>query len=691
MLQYADLEISLHRRDAERYQVEFRFSRPDSDTDDRLAQAGKALCVQFDLDNLRSLLLNAAAYGKFLSECLFGSEAIRTAFEKARTAAQLLNVPLRIRLFIGPSAPELQSLRWETLRDPREDRCLLTDEHILFSRYLSSFDWRPVRLRPQADLRALVVVANPSDLADYGMSVLDVSGEIERAKTSLGNIAVTEITSGGMSNLRNIIAHLREGVDILYLSAHGMFVDNEPWLWLEEESGTTQRVSGFELITRLQEINKRPRLIVLSSCQSAGTGEQTDPEQAGILAALGPQLAQAGIPAVIAMQGFISIATMDQFLPVFFQELQKDGQIDRAMAVARGAVRDLPDWWMPTLFMRLKSGCLWYVPGFSGERNTVLTCWEGLVRSLQRKKCLPILGPGLIEPFFGVWRDLALTWAHKHRFPFAESSQNSLPQVAQYLAISQGAAYPRDEWLSHLQHAILQHYGQNLPSETTDLELEALLMEVGKWKRAHDPDETFSILARLPLEIYLNTNPDNLLEEALRATGKDPQVEICRWRQGLEWDSVYAREPQYRPTIERPLVYHLFGHIRAPRSLVLTEDHYFDYLMWVNNRAEKEKPIPVVVARAWGDYGLLFLGFRPDEWNFRVLFRSILNEERRHRERDYKSVAVQIMPEEEQIHSQHLRDFLAGYFQGTNIDIYWGSGEDFIKELWQHWPQGGAT
>ena len=75
-----------------------------------------------------------------------------------------------------------------------------------------------------------------------------------------------------------------------------------------------------------------------------------------MLAALGPRLAEAGVPAVLAMQGNISVATISRFMPVFFRELQRDGQIDRAMAAARAAVRDRHDWWAPALFMRLRSG-----------------------------------------------------------------------------------------------------------------------------------------------------------------------------------------------------------------------------------------------------------------------------------------------------------------------------------------------
>ena len=70
------------------------------------------------------------------------------------------------------SAPELHDVRWETLRDPGNGASLLTNESVLFSRYLSSLDWRPAGVRPKAGLRALVVIANPSDLASYDRTVV---------------------------------------------------------------------------------------------------------------------------------------------------------------------------------------------------------------------------------------------------------------------------------------------------------------------------------------------------------------------------------------------------------------------------------------------------------------------------------------------------------------------------------------
>jgi formylglycine-generating enzyme required for sulfatase activity len=59
------------------------------------------------------------------------------------------------------------------------------------------------------------------------------------------------------------------------------------------------------------------------------------------------------------MQGNISMTTVETMMPVFFSELLEDGGIDRSMAVARSAVQERPDFWMPALFLRLRRGCIW--------------------------------------------------------------------------------------------------------------------------------------------------------------------------------------------------------------------------------------------------------------------------------------------------------------------------------------------
>src|SRR5262249_34919685 len=191
MTAYADLEIALHRRDADSYAIELRFNPPDGEGEVRLIQGGRAL-AHFDLAGLRALALDIPAYAASLSASVFKDPAVVVAFSQARSNAASQDAPLRVRLFVDPSAPAVHSLRWEVLRDPQDGSYLFTGEQILFSRYLSSLDWRPVRLRPQSELSALVVVANPTNLTQFQpggrqLTPVDVAGELARAHAGLGS------------------------------------------------------------------------------------------------------------------------------------------------------------------------------------------------------------------------------------------------------------------------------------------------------------------------------------------------------------------------------------------------------------------------------------------------------------------------------------------------------------------------
>ena len=691
MTAFAELEISLHRRGTDSYAVELRYSQPESDADIRLAQSGgEPALAQFDSDRLRALALDAEAYGTLLAEGLFNDPDVRSAFNQARSSAQTLEAPLRLRLLIGPDAPELHGLRWETLRDPQDGSLLFTGENILFSRYLSSWDWRPVRLRPQSDLSALVAIANPAGLDRYRLAPVDVEGELARARAGLGNMRMTALASAGSANLNNIVTHLRGGHDILYLVCHGILQRGEAWLWLEDEAGNIARASGDDLLARLNELQQRPRLVVLASCQSAGTGEDARSGDEGALAALGPRLAEAGIPAVLAMQGNVTMRTVADFMPVFMAELQRDGQIDRAMAVARGAVRHRPDWWAPVLFMRLKSGRIWYVPGFAEDAEG-FEKWPALLRSIRQGKCTPILGPGLIEFLLGSRREIARQWAEKYHYPLAQHDQENLAQVAQYLAFNLARGFPRDELGQYLKQEIQRRYANVLTADLRDANalLDQLIESVGAQRRASEPAEPHRVLAQLPFPIYVTTNPDNLLVAALVEAGKKPRVELCRWNRYLE-RLPSATGQGDRPDPDHPLVYHLFGRIDTPRSLVLTEDDTFKYLIGVTRNREL---IPSVLRSALADSALLFLGFQADDWNFRVLFHSLMQEEGNELLKEYAHVAVQIDPEDgRMLDAGRARRYLEGYFRDAHdsarISIFWGSVEDAANELQRRWQAG---
>lgn len=675
-MEFADLEIGLHQRGEGRYSVELRFMQPGSDADIRLG--GQTIIAALSQAELLGLQTDPIAYGQALTAQLFAAPELRAAFAQARAAADTADIPLRIRLFIAPSAPELHLLRWETLRDPEEDRPLLTDERLLFSRYLAAGDWRPVKLRPRAALRALVVIANPANLATYRFAPVDVDGELERAQASLAGVTVEHLSEPGSATLDRIATKLRDGYDILYLAAHGAMVEGEPWVWLEDAEGKIARTPGAELARRVRELEHRPRLVLLASCQSAGS-DLANGADGGLLGALGPRLAEAGVPAVIAMQGNISMASVATFTPTFFKELLRDGQVDRALAAARGAIRDNEDSWMPALFMRLRSGRIWYVPGFGDEKQS-FEKWPTLARSLKRGQCTPILGPNLAESVLGTTEEIARSWAERYNFPLGAQAQEELAQVAQYLAINQSPQFPRDELVDYLRLALVGRYADDFAEGAEGADVYDLLAVAGEIQRERNSADPHKILAELPCPIYVTAGQHSLLSEALRAAGKEPMVEFCRWSAELDdIPSVFEEDPDYKPSPERPLVFHLFGILAEPDSLVLASDDYFDYLIRISRNPEL---IPLPVREALADTALLFLGFRLDDQTFRVLYRSLMQQEGRGRRRKYAHIAGQVMPDEEHFTlPERAQHYLEGYFQSSDISLFWGSVDDFTREL----------
>lgn len=358
MTECAELELGLLPAKEDCFTLDFRFWRPGTAAAVALGPANPTPFA-IDTNALRDLLGDPTGYGQRLSGFLFTASGAKEALAQARAIAAALSIPLRLRLYLHPSLPrEMHTLRWETLADPAGQSLPLSmSENLLFSRFLLSDNAQPFLPPQRARLRALVVVSNPSNLPQ-ALEPIDVPAELETARKGMPDMELLELPGGGQATLENILDGLRGGIDVLYLVAHGGLhkQSQKPFLLLEKSDGSAQPTFTEDLMSRLGAL---PLLAVLVSCLSAGV---SDDPLVNPMVALGPALAQRGVPAVIAMQGSVTFPTMDVFLPAFFKELQRDGQIDRALAVARAQVRSRPDWWMPVLFSRLRDNQLLQPP-----------------------------------------------------------------------------------------------------------------------------------------------------------------------------------------------------------------------------------------------------------------------------------------------------------------------------------------
>jgi len=314
------------------------------------------LGVPLTLDDhvLRALSLSPDVYGATLTAMVF-TPALGEGWRAARGFAEGQAKALRVRLTLeGDEA--LHAIRWELLRDPIDHTPLAYSERIRLSRFLPTNSFHPLQLPARPELRAVVAVANPPGLP-AGMSPVDVAGEVARAQQGLGLISAVVLDGSGgrpRATLPNIAAALRSDAQILYLVCHGALIEDQPYLWLEQEGeGRYQPALGEDLVQLVARLEQRPRLIILAACRSGGDWDRT-------LVAVGPRLARQGVGAVVAMQGDVPMDLVTALMPRLFTELQRDGQIDRALAAARSALPADQPWWMPVLWMAVRDGALWH-------------------------------------------------------------------------------------------------------------------------------------------------------------------------------------------------------------------------------------------------------------------------------------------------------------------------------------------
>lgn len=368
---WAELEIGIMPGTGDNYNVQLRFRHSNNASYETYTTS-----VALPFDALQQQLYDIPAYGNTLSQALFADQTLRDRLLRAITTAGVLQVPLRLRIALDATLPQVHALLWETLKDPFDSqpevaqrRVLATNQDVLFSRYVSGKNWQPLTLPSRDDLRALVVIANPSNLERYELTPIDVQAEQSQAQDSLQPVAeVTTLAAGGQATLNEINRHLLNGYHMLYLVAHGAVRAGKTRLWLEQENGEAAVVEADELVKVLADMGRRrPVLVVLVACQSGVTsaevslddGERAETAAPVKHAALAVRLLEAGVPAVLAMQGNLTMDTARKFLPIFFQELQRSGQPDYALTAARGVIRHQQDWWVPVLFQRVQNGCVW--------------------------------------------------------------------------------------------------------------------------------------------------------------------------------------------------------------------------------------------------------------------------------------------------------------------------------------------
>ena len=224
-----------------------------------------------------------------------------------------------------------------------------------------------------------------------------------------------------------------------------------------------------------------------------------------------------------------------------------------------------------------------------------------------------------------------------------------------------------------------------LENQMDELSFSEMVRQLDYPRFSEPIEDPFRILARFPLKFYITTGQSDFMERALMAEDKEPRTQVCYWS-GEPGNVLkeHRTDQNFEPSIDQPMVFHLFGLENYPETLVLSEDDYISFLISNVEDTNNQNPIvPLNLRKALGTSQLLLLGYRLYDWDFRVLFRFLLKF--RIKETSLRGMLLQLKQKEDDPKTKKTLDYLGRYFDMNKFDIEWSDTGVFIQRLWQEW------
>jgi SIR2-like domain len=336
----------------------------------------------------------------------------------------------------------------------------------------------------------------------------------------------------------------------------------------------------------------------------------------------------------------------------------------------------------------------------TGE-NKELDPRESMLQNISRGSVIPVISSSFrIEQIFhelakevgpNVVEGLIALWAKFIKYPMSDSS--NLARVAQYYFVDRnddlnartGIFSFLNKFLWNMANTEVKDpaLAAGLRGRMEAMRFSDLVKELDYPKFPQGTEDPLRLLARFPLRYYITTSQSDFVERALVAEGKKPRTQICYW----SGEMANIRE-EHRPITKEfnvssttPVVYHLYGLEEYPQTLVLSEDDYINFLISIGGDTDTAHPkIPLYLRGAVGESQLILIGFRLSDWDFRVLFRLMMN---------YRTglsprgMLIQLQEKE----NANAIEYLKSYYGRKSFDIEWSDAERFVQELWNDWDR----
>jgi hypothetical protein len=293
-----------------------------------------------------------------------------------------------------------------------------------------------------------------------------------------------------------------------------------------------------------------------------------------------------------------------------------------------------------------------------------------------------------------VYQQLTKEWADSIKYPLPDDA--NLARVSQYFQVyakKNQVALAKEEYLDFLKAYFLNPVDpDSVVAQTFGKKFSDIVSESPPF-----PDEKqdpLQKLANLPLPIYITTSAFDFLERALQLAGKkEVRTQVCSWSGGKATGKDLP-DPDFEPTPEIPVVYHLFGLENYPTTLVLSEDDYMDWqtsvtedlLQPMTNTTPPGIPLRLRDALSEKQSKLMILGYNLQDWEFRVLFRFILRFRKGEDLRESTVIQLEPRPKNTE-YAETARGYLQKYFEIRKSNVKWSKTDDYIHRLAQEYDK----
>lgn len=336
-----------------------------------------------DRGGLSPQLAAAQGLGGRLFGAVFRGE-ILAAFRSSLAICRKNNHGLRLLLRLG-SVPDLAVFPWEYLFDFARGSFLGQSDETTIVRCPAAGD-APRPLQVKSPLRVLVVTAGPQNLPR-----LEIERECEHLRNAFeSSTPPIDHQRIDRTTLESLRLQLKNNTfHVLHFIGHGEFDDGsgQGGLVLEDENRRAYPVVSPRLAALL---HRKFSLVVLNACHGA---KMTAANPFGGVA---HSLLQQGVPAVVAMQSFVSDVAAVTFAREFYTDLMAHGRVDHAMMETRRAISLKSDveWGIPVLYMRSDDDRIFQTRKLkplqdkkpSARESSILTSQEGPISDLEEIK-----------------------------------------------------------------------------------------------------------------------------------------------------------------------------------------------------------------------------------------------------------------------------------------------------------------